>query len=183
MPLRAFIQKTHHKRGQFSDTCTSPNPRAPCPARPRAQGEGEPPAPRFLQRELILDKAPLAPARGWRVGICWKLGGQRGSGKHPRLRPQPGSPHPQATRRLSRASEHSGKKWLPRSISGFGSPLRWTRRLLCGSRSRNKRPQGAGWYRTGVAAPRLSPCVCTQLVRFSGADDDARKYFKSTQAP
>lgn len=44
--------------------------------------------PQFLQRELTLDKAPLAPARGWRVGTCWKLGGLRGSGKRPKLRPQ-----------------------------------------------------------------------------------------------
>lgn len=98
MPLHAFIQKTNHKCSRFSDTWASPVPRAPCPACPRAQGEGELPAPttagnpRFLRR-LILDKAPLAPAQGWRVGTGWKLGGRRGSGKRPRVRPQPGSPH------------------------------------------------------------------------------------------
>lgn len=81
-----------------SSQMPGPVPRAPCPACPRHR-EKPLSSPCGQRGELIIDTAPLAPAQGWRVGALGRQAGrQRGSGNHPRLRPQPsGSPSREST--------------------------------------------------------------------------------------
>lgn len=80
-----------YKSSRFSDAWASRVSRAPCPA---CMGPGRRGRPLGQRGELIIDKAPPAPAQGWRVGALGRKEGRGLWGNSPGWDPSQATPLP-----------------------------------------------------------------------------------------